>query len=438
MRVLGLEMKKIINSYAIWGFLLVCILFNVVLILSIGIDPYADYVKKVSVHTGLQLGERFNQKLTAFVQGENLKNDNSEQLVSETNETETNFLQNEDQKQYNQEQLASETNETEANLSQKESQKWRNSEQFYQESLIQETTEVSDVFDGYDTGKIADTYVQTFRLKGKLAENMRNKYADLQKIADEKGKHDDSLSLYFAGSTYGQHHKLFFSVMRSIIIEGVLLSVLIVLFSIGYENSNRIEDIVYSSKAGRPIVMKKLIAVVVTGIFFYLLLLGASLGLYFSVNDYSGIWQSNVSSSFNGIGDIIMGFRPFLTWHNFTVLSYLFATIGVSLILILCFSLMGFVAGICIRNSYVGFFALFFVNALLVTVTAILPPDSYFLFTLMLSPICLLIKQPVWFTDGGFDILWKNFEIRGVGASVVVMAIIVVVAAIKFRKREII
>jgi hypothetical protein len=209
------------------------------------------------------------------------------------------------------------------------------------------------------------------------------------------------------------------------------------LFALGYEHMNRTEHLVYSSKTGRRIVLKKYIAAVIVGMSAYLMLAILTLALHFALNHYGGVWNSNVSSSFNAIKDIVMGSRPFVTWHSFTVSSYMCATVVLSLGIMLCFSLAGFVAGTEIRNSYAAFSVFFLVTALAVTLPMILPVNSDLMFVLVLTPIWLLLKQPLWFTDGGLDILWENFEILGFCFSIAILAALATIAAIRFRRREI-
>jgi hypothetical protein len=377
MRLVRIEIKKIITSLSIWGFIALCLAFNALLIFSNVTDSYAGYVAGISETAGVRLGEEFNQKLTAFAQNE------------------------------------------------------------YREQLINETSGLGNVFIGYNAEEIAEAYIDTLKLRGKIAEDMRGKYRDLQNVVNEKAERGDSLFLYFAGSTYKQHSKLFASVMPALCAEGVLVTLLVVLYALGYENMNRTEQIVYSSKIGRRIMMKKYIAAAIVGFCAYLSLMALTLALHFAMNDYGSIWNSNVSSGFNVISDVIMGFRPFTTWHSFTVLSYLLAVTAVSLGVLLCFSFAGFAAGTSIRNSYAAFLAIFLIGASCVVFPMILPINFYTRFGFMLTPIWLLLKQPGWFTDGDFDILWRDFETLGVCLSLAVLAALTAAASIKFRKKDI-
>jgi hypothetical protein len=378
MRLIALEIKKLIGSWALAAFVVLCLAFNVFLVLNNGTDDYAQYVASASTKTGVTVDSGFSETLAALPKSDQ------------------------------------------------------------QQRLLAETAGLTNVFNNYDTAQIAEAYIGALALDGRIAEDMHDKYAALQGELDKKAERADGMALYFAGGTYAQHQKLFGSVMPTLCIEGIFLSVLVMLFALGYENVSKTEQIVYSSKAGRRVALKKLAAAVAVGMGACLLLVTITLALHLALNDYGDVWGSNVSSGFNGIEDHAFGgFRPFATWHSFTVLSYLLATLGVSLCIMLCLSLAGFVAGTTIRNSYIGFLALLVACIFCITLPMLLPNGSFAKFACMLTPIWLWLKQSLWFTDGGIDILWSNFETRGVCLSLVILAALATVATLRFRKKEI-
>ena len=377
MRTLRLEIKKVTSSPIIWVFVLICLAYNVLIVVNCGTDEYADYVAHVSQSTGVVLGEEFNYNLSALSESE------------------------------------------------------------FRAQLAASVSEPDNVFEGYDTGTIAEAYIEVMNLEGKIAEDMRDKYALLQNAVDQKAERGDSLTLYFASSTYARHMSLFGSVMSALSMEGILISLLVTLYTLGYEHLNRTEQVVYSSKTGRRIMLKKFAAAcfVVLGVVILISLL--TLAMFFTLNRYGNIWESNVSSAFNAIRDIVVGgYRPFVTWHSFTVLSYLLSVVGLSLGIILCFSLLCFIAGTWVRNSYIAFLLVFLITTLCIVFPMLLPNNSYIRFGLALTPIWLWLKQGLWFTDGGADILWRNFETLGVCLSLAVLAVCSALSAIKFKKKE--
>lgn len=379
-----LELKKLLSSAAVWGFLAVCLLFNIYLVLSSSGDQYADFVGAASNDTGYILGQSFDERLSQFtVSGEQAQ---------------------------------------------------------YLEQLTSDTYDATDVLDGYETEGIGERYIAAAGATGSFAKGMRDKYSALQKVVDEKAANNESLTLYFASATYNRHQQLFNGLTGWLLIEGVLVSALLALLLVGYENSHGTEDIVYSTKKGRRILRSKLTASMSAGLGAYALLAVFTFLVYFSVNAYGSVWGSSVSSIFNYSYDVIAGYRPFLTWCSFSVLTYFMATLGMSAGLIICFTLMAFTIGILIRNHYIGFLVFLAANAVFIVVPSHIPngltAGLVARYYSMLSPVWLWLKHGIWFTDGDVDILWPHFETLGLCVSFFVLAAFCLFATIHFRKRD--
>ncbi|WP_324824702.1 hypothetical protein [Sinanaerobacter sp. ZZT-01] len=378
------EIKKLFSSTAIWGFIAICLLFNTFLVIDSSGDKYADFIASVSKDTGYILNQNFYEKLSRL----KIKDEQTERL----------------------------------------------------EQLIYETDTVTDIFDHYNANEIGESYISVTGATGSLAESLREKYAALQRVVDEKGEKDEGLSLYFAGSTYSHHQQLFNRLIGWLLVEGVCLSVLLVFLSLGYEKMQRTESIVYSSKKGRNILLTKASASISLGVAAYLLLLLFTLLIYFMLNNYGDIWNSNVSSIFNYRHDMITGVRPFVTWHSFNIMTYLAAVIGISLSVILCFSLMAVCIAVFIRNHYTGFLGFIVVNTAMVVLPIQAPQTLtaglYFKYYSMLTPVWISLKHSIWFTDGDVDVLWPHFEMLGISVSLFALALFYVFAKTYFRKRD--
>ena len=368
------EFKKLRASPILIVFLALCFGFN--LIIMSGYNSYPDYVAEASRTAGYKLGAEFDEKV--------------------------------------------------AELEPSEFRDW----------LAESTTGKTDIFDDYETTYIADAYIKQLGLTGYAADATRTKYEQLQKSVDTKAETDESLTLYFADATEDMHRNLHGNTMKYLLLECALLAALIMLLSVGYEHHNRTSHVVYATKTGRNIMRYKMFASLTAGLAAFVVLNAPTLAFYFLVNDYGGILDSSVSSVFHYFMDYIVGGqRPFVTWQSFTVLTYLLASLGICALLTLCFGLLAFAVGLWVKNSYIGFFVFIIINAgCVVLALVILGLLQNFL---MLSPVWLWLKQGYWFSDGGPDILWKNFETFGALASLLILAVLCAVSAVTFRKRNI-
>ena len=370
------ELKKLIFSPALLVLIALCLGFNIIVAIGGSYYSYTDYVAEASRTTGYRLGAEFNEKLAGLEPGE------------------------------------------------------------MRDWLMEDTTGMTDVFDGYDTAYIADAYIGRLGLKGYAASAIRSKYAELQKVVDMKDASDESMTLYFASATGYKHNDLHRNTMLFLLLESALIAALIMLLSLGYEHHNRTSHIVYATKTGRKIIIHKLFAGLSAGLASFAVLTVLTLAVYFTFNDYGSIWGSSISSGFHLIDDMLAGvIRPFVTWQSYTVLTYLLAALGISALLTLCFGLAAFVIGMWLKNSYIGFLVFLIINAgCIVFALVVSGLPKYFA---VLSPVWLWLKRSLWFTDGGADILWKNFETLGVCASLFILAGLGSVSANLFRKRDI-
>ena len=137
MLIYWLELKKLLSAVAVWGFIAACLLFNLVIIISNSGDEYGDFVGAVAQVTGYILDQSFAEKLSRLTVGGKPAE--------------------------------------------------------YLAQLKHETEGVTDVFEGYETRYIGERYIQAMGATGYWADLMREKYAALQKVVEEKAKKDESL-----------------------------------------------------------------------------------------------------------------------------------------------------------------------------------------------------------------------------------------------------
>ena len=379
MAVFKYEVKKLFSSISIWGLLLFFLIFNLFLVWGTQWNVYPEFVSEVAETTGVVLGDDFSERI-------------DELSVSPEEREMLDFLK-------------------------------------------EDTIEAVDHFDDYDITYVGEAYLNAIETNDYVEKKMRTKYAAMQDVVHQKGKEDEALSLAHASATAHMHKTLFDTIIGWLIIEGMILSILIALFSAGFEKTNETEGIVFTTQTGRNVQINKLAASLVVGLGSYLLLTFVTLLAYFIVHDYSTLWQSYVSNIFNYRNDIIAGYRPFVTWQSHTILSYLLSKIGITLGLLVSFNLSTFIVEMVIRNSYISFLIILIFNAIFIVLPMVLS-NSTLGFYAILSPVWLWLKHSVWFTDGDVDIMWKNFEIIGTSHSIVILILVISFVFYRFRRRD--
>lgn len=383
MRILKFEIKKLLSLPMLWVFLLLCLMLNSALIIGsvyhTNATRYVQYISETVSVTGTQMGQSFDQSLA----------------IMPKNEWHTLFTS--------------------------------------------ETANAEDTFTDANTTEIGKLFVSRIGLSGFWEKQMTTKYEKLQASVNELSEQKAGLSVYVAGMTYALHQLLFFTLFRAITTEACLLAILMMLYALGFEAQNRTESIVYSTHCGRKAQRCKLIAGLITSILTFVILSGLSLLLFFTIFDFSGIWESSVSSRFNYIQ--YAGFRkPFWTWIPFTVRGYLLAMVALSAALTMVFALFGALIGLLCRNTYVGF-VIFLALALCMMALPYLCASlqlwgGYFLSELLPVPLWYCSSQ--WLTDMGDIALLPWHESLGLAGNTVVLLLLNWLALGKFKRKDMI
>ncbi|RKN80612.1 hypothetical protein [Paenibacillus ginsengarvi] len=304
----------------------------------------------------------------------------------------------------------------------------------YNEPGSDAKAEAVDIFKDFQTSEIAEGYIRKYGIAGANAENIRSKYEKLQPVVDEKSANGDALSVYFGKQTHYRHSLLFEMMFMAIIAESCLLALFTALLSVTYEHMRGTEPVIYASAVGRRVLRTKLWASITAAAALSVVIIGVSLLVFFLRFDFSGVWTANVSSMFNYAMNEYG--KPFITWRCFTVAGYLWATIGISFGLTLCFCLLGYAVGVSVRSGYGAFVSAASVVGVLFLAKPILPIGSVYRGIWNLTPVWLWKNSGMWFTDGGADLIWANFESMGLFVSLAVLSVAAFMAAKCFERRE--
>lgn len=294
--------------------------------------------------------------------------------------------------------------------------------------------ETVNIFEDFQTSEIAEAYISKYSITSVNAENIRSKYDKLQPVVDGKSTNGDALSTYFGKQTHYRHSLLFGTMFMAIIAESCLLALFAALLSVTYEQMRGTEPIICASTVGRRVLMPKLYASMTATAALTVVIIAVSLIVFFLRFDFSGVWKDNVSSMYNYAMNEYG--KPFITWRSFTVAGYLWATIGVSFGLAICFCLLGYAIGVWIRSGHGAFIAAASVVGITFFVKPLLPIGSVLRGIWNLTPVWLWKNSGMWFTDGGADIVWANFESVGLLASLAVLSVFTCMAAECFKRRE--
>lgn len=345
MTLLGYELRKLFRLPALWAFLALCLALNFMLIFS---SEYGLPFFNETSETASVLGQRVDD---GFITG-----------LNEMQQTENRDI------------------------------------------LLEAVNGMTDEFDSFDANSLSQYYESMVEESPTAVCWMQNKYKKLSARITGLAGSDASMDVYAGSMTHDSHQFLFGTLLRAISAESCILAALAVLYLMGYERLNTTELTVCASQMGRKLWRTKAFAGILAALVMYLLLATLSLGVYFAVWDYGGIWSANVSSGFNYIQDVLM-VKPFITWGDFTVAGYLAATLVLIAAMTVISGFTASVVGTLIRNTYVAALALMLLCAggfALIVAFADLKLWAAYEISAFL-PVTLWTTQNIWFTESGIS-----------------------------------
>lgn len=274
----------------------------------------------------------------------------------------------------------------------------------YGDLVLAAARDMTDIFEGYDTQDLAGLYGDVVKGSPAAVRLMKWKYALMaERVAHLSGT-GAAMDLYAGPVTHDAHQFLYDTLFRAVVTESLLLGMLSMLYLLSCEEQRRTVSLVCASRTGRRLYGKKVLAGLTAAVFLYALLAAVTLGIYFCLWDYGGVWEASVSSQFNYLTDMLFR-RPFLTWGDFTVAGYLAAMLALGAALTAAFALLAAVCDLLLRNAYAAALMLAVVCFGGVGLTAGLAQAGLWTayFVSLVHPSCVWLGIGGWFTELGLS-----------------------------------
>lgn len=301
--------------------------------------------------------------------------------------------------------------------------------------LASDLAGLTNVFVGFEPEEQGRAYQRALGYRGVVADLMAAKYARAVPVVVERAATERALDPYYASDTGEVHEFLVGTLLSVVTLEAFLLAVVAGLHSHAVERHRGPAQVVFVTRAGRGLLKAKLAAVLVSVAVAHAVLAIGVLGFAGPRYGLAGVWSDSVSSGFHLIRDVVVGFRPFFTWLDLSVGSYLLLSALVALCLALVVALLSFTVGALVPNSYLGFGMLLLGGGALFA-APIAGGISLFGMLAALNPVWLWLKQPSWFTDGGLDVVVPHFEGAATAAWLAIAGLAALVGFRRFREAD--
>ncbi|MFT5872440.1 MAG: hypothetical protein ACI8WT_001371 [Clostridium sp.] len=276
-----------------------------------------------------------------------------------------------------------------------------------------------------DIVELGEAVIAKYKLSGSAGETVRKQYSKLSIRFGKLKENGEHKNLFFIGKAYKMHTLLFKSLFGNFIYEIMILVVLITGYLINYEFENKTQFVVYSTKRGRKLSTDKFYVSIFSSILVTTIIISISLGVYFSVVSYSGLWSVPISSGFNWEYNV-----PYISWWDMSFAKYLFYCIGLVYACEILFTFITFIIASFIKNSYIVFFTFAIILGIFLIIPGIIPANSNAILVAHFTPFVLILNPFVWFMEKGIT----TFEYYEVITIVVWAAILLTLCGLCTRR----
>ncbi|MCB2341635.1 hypothetical protein [Clostridium estertheticum] len=279
--------------------------------------------------------------------------------------------------------------------------------------------------------QVGEGGISMYNISGSAADTVRMQYAKLSIRFNKIKENGEYKNLFFIGNVYKMHTFLFKTLFRDFIFEIMILIVLITGYLMNYEFENKTLFVVYATKRGRKLNKDKFYVSILTSILVTTIIIGISLGIYFIVVSYSGLWKVPISSGFNWDNQL-----PYISWFNMSFIKYLFCCIGLVYVCEILFACITFIISNFIRSSYIVFFIFAITFGIAIIISGLIPVDSNAVFIGQFTPFVLILHSQQWFMEKGPFATFKYYEVFTIVAWSIILLSICGICMRKFRKQN--
>ncbi|MBW8350873.1 hypothetical protein K0H71_15675 [Bacillus sp. IITD106] len=419
MRIILLECKKALTSPIILTLLLLFSAWNVFIVYdSSDFKEELGVVNQIAKKYGTEITEKSLGKLDKDMQPElSHLNSITEEKSGKTFEHASDFFA---QLNYeNQDQFTS-----------KELQSFY--ELYLKEMYVGMAKSFEHTYADFDIKKIGEKEINGYRLSGAAAEMLRNEYAKFDSRFEELKKNREYMHWFFAGKPYAMHSLLFRTLFISILIEAMILIVLSTALITNFEFENRTQLVAYTTRRGRKLMVDKFMASLISTSIITTFLLIVTLAAFFIVFDYSYLWKTAINSGFNWDYNF-----PYVSWWDFSFLTYLILAIIVSYICMLLFSIFTFSLSVMLKNSYFTFILFAVIFIALFMLPAFIPGSLKLKLFAGFNLSSLVLNPHQWWMGTSGLTMFKYFEVSTIVAWTAIFAVGCYMSLKKFAKLDI-
>lgn len=292
--------------------------------------------------------------------------------------------------------------------------------------------DIEERYKGIQMDGLRSELLVTVKEGSRFEKFMNQEFTNWEERYEEIVATEEYKEWFFLGE-YRMHSEMYRTLLKSVAVQSVLLVVLMTALVTNYEVEQRTQLLLYTTKKGRLLMRHKFVASLLLATITFFLLLIPSFVLYFTIYDFSEVWQTVVSSGLNWEYKI-----PYITWWELEVWQFFLLAIAVEWGVVLLITLLTFSLSLWIKNTYFTW-----IVCMAVLIGLFLLPSAFNAYpalqlVALMNVTTLLLNPHMYFSGGATLTMVQYFEVWSLLIGLAVATILSLLSYRRFMKKDVV
>lgn len=292
--------------------------------------------------------------------------------------------------------------------------------------------DVEERYKGIHMDELRSEFLVSVKEGSRFEKFMNQEFTNWEERYEEIVATEEYKEWFFLGE-YRMHSEMYRTLLKNVAVQSVILIVLMTALVTNYEVEQRTQLLLYTTQKGRFLIRNKFAASLLLATFTFFMLLIPSFILYFTIYDFSEVWQTVVSSGLNWEYKL-----PYITWRELEVWQFFLLAIAVEWGVVILIAVLGFFLSLWIKNTYFTWILSMAVLIGLFLLPSVFNAYPALQFVTLLNVTTLLLNPHMYFSGGITLTRVQYFEVWSLLIGFAVATILSILSYRRFMKKDVV
>lgn len=292
--------------------------------------------------------------------------------------------------------------------------------------------DVEEWYKGIHMDELRSEFLVSVKESSRFEKFISQEFTNWEERYEEIVATEEYKEWFFLGE-YKMHSEMYRSLLKNVALQSVILIVLMTALVTNYEVEQRTQLLLYTTHKGRFLMRNKFAASLLLATLTFFMLLIPSFILYFTIYDFSEVWQTVVSSGLNWEYKL-----PYITWWELEVWQFFLLAIAVEWGVVILIAVLGFFLSLWIKNTYFTWILSMAVLIGLFLLPSVFNAYPVLQFVTLLNVTTLLLNPHMYFSGGITLTMVQYFEVGSLLIGFAVATILSILSYRRFMKKDVV